>query len=384
MQKIIKINDRFGRLTIISKGASIQGGKTIKHWFGTWNCKCDCGKTVIVKTYRLNNGTTRSCGCIITQYGQALIPNQKINRLTTISFKNGRWTCKCECGNITTITTTSITSSNTKSCGCLNSEKTSSPERIKKLQDGRRKHLPQQASAKRIWSGYVDKDSNCVDFDSFLNVSQKNCFYCGIVPNRKYNFFTAPSSKSSEYSRNNGNFIYNGLDRVDSKLYHTIDNIVPCCYDCNRAKNNLSVENFLKWIGCMKVKEFSPISIEKVIVPNTQYLRSSINCIWYLYKDGGLSIEEFYYLSQMNCFYCEGKPNNIFNKPKTDKKSSKKAKLTKGFVYNGLDRVNNNLSHIKENVVPCCKYCNFAKSKLTLNEFQEWIIRIQIYQKNKG
>ena len=97
-----------------------------------------------------------------------------------------------------------------------------------------------------------------------------------------------------------------------------------------------------------------------------------------------MNVEEYYSISQMNCFYCEGKPNNIFNKPKTDKKSSKKAKLTKGFVYNGLDRVNNNLSHIKENVVPCCKYCNFAKSKLTLNEFQEWIIRIQIYQKNKG
>jgi len=31
---------------------------------GTWECLCDCGKTSIVKTERLNNGHTKSCGCL--------------------------------------------------------------------------------------------------------------------------------------------------------------------------------------------------------------------------------------------------------------------------------------------------------------------------------
>lgn len=39
------------------------------------------------------------------------------------------------------------------------------------------------------------------------------------------------------------------------------------------------------------------------------------------------------------------------------------------FIYNGLDRVDNTKSHTKENCVPCCKYCNYAKRNLTIEEF---------------
>ena len=30
----------------------------------TWQCQCDCGKVVNVKSYHLNSGRTRSCGCL--------------------------------------------------------------------------------------------------------------------------------------------------------------------------------------------------------------------------------------------------------------------------------------------------------------------------------
>lgn len=44
---------------------------------------------------------------------------QAIDEDTSINKKGSYWICKCSCGKISTIRGTSITSSNTKSCGCL-------------------------------------------------------------------------------------------------------------------------------------------------------------------------------------------------------------------------------------------------------------------------
>jgi len=46
---------RFNRLTVIGK---VKNTKCV-----TWECKCDCGKTIYVTTQPLNSGHTKSCGC---------------------------------------------------------------------------------------------------------------------------------------------------------------------------------------------------------------------------------------------------------------------------------------------------------------------------------
>jgi hypothetical protein len=93
-----------------------------------------------------------------------------------------------------------------------------------------------------------------------------------------------------------------------------------------------------------------------------------------------MSVEEFYAISQMECYYCGNTPNNFFDRGKSDKKASDKTKLNGNFYYNGLDRIDRSLPHNKDNVVPCCYWCNFAKSKLALSEFQDWIRRVQEFQ----
>lgn len=35
-----------------------------------------------------------------------------------------------------------------------------------------------------------------------------------------------------------------GIDRIDSTQGYTINNVVPCCWICNRMKNGLSVADF--------------------------------------------------------------------------------------------------------------------------------------------
>lgn len=48
-----------------------------------------------------------------------------------------------------------------------------------------------------------------------------------------------------------------GLDRINNELGHTRDNIVPCCYDCNCARNNNFSFEEMKEIGKVisKIKE---------------------------------------------------------------------------------------------------------------------------------
>lgn len=378
------IGMRFDKLLVISKAKSILGGQKIKRYWGAWNCKCDCGNLIIVKTIDLNRGNVKSCGCLYHLYGKSYKPGQKINRLTTISYSNGKWICLCECGNHIEVLTKNL-KSNTKSCGCLKSE--ISFKNSHKLISGRRKYEPQIASARRIWKSYCYKDKLCnITFEQFLLISQQNCFYCGMKPNTKYNYFNTISSNSSQKAKTEGLFIYNGLDRIDSSKSHTSDNVVACCYNCNRAKNNRSVTDFLSWVVSLNNNfDFNKLQINLINMPSKGSLLTSINCVYKPgYNNGDLTIEEFYFLSQQPCYYCNSLPNNLFNKAKTDKKSSQKAKDNGNFIYNGLDRIDSTQSHNKNNVVPCCKYCNFAKNKLTLIEFQVWINKIQQHQKTKG
>lgn len=48
---------RFGKLTVVNK--SEQKAKS----GSMWNCKCDCGNTIIVARCSLTSGHTKSCGC---------------------------------------------------------------------------------------------------------------------------------------------------------------------------------------------------------------------------------------------------------------------------------------------------------------------------------
>lgn len=50
----------FGRLTVLRREGSRKGGVL-------WRCRCTCGNVAFVNTASLNSGNTRSCGCIRTE-----------------------------------------------------------------------------------------------------------------------------------------------------------------------------------------------------------------------------------------------------------------------------------------------------------------------------
>lgn len=85
-----------------------------------------------------------------------------------------------------------------------------------------------------------------------------------------------------------------------------------------------------------------------------------------------LTQDQFKSLTSSNCFYCK-------TIPKAEKMSfSKNLKVREHskYLYNGIDRKNNNIGYIYENCVPCCKRCNFMKKNQSYEDFINHIFKI--------
>jgi hypothetical protein len=84
-----------------------------------------------------------------------------------------------------------------------------------------------------------------------------------------------------------------------------------------------------------------------------------------------LSDKVFDTLSQSSCHYCGDLPNNESHNPRSNG----------GFIYNGLDRKDNEMGYLKENVVACCKRCNFLKRSMSYVEFISLIHKISDHRR---
>lgn len=84
-----------------------------------------------------------------------------------------------------------------------------------------------------------------------------------------------------------------------------------------------------------------------------------------------LTIEEFEQLTLSNCHYCGNKPSSI----RKDKRSD-----SIFYIYNGIDRIDNTKGYIVENVVTCCKICNYAKGTMSYNDFIAYLERIKVFR----
>jgi len=158
------------------------------------------------------------------------ITGQVFGKLTVIKrdgyIKDKRaWLCCCDCGGTTRLPTAYITAGKTKSCGCLG-----------KFKEG-------EASFNQLFGQYKKHaEQRNLDFrlskKEFRTLTQQNCFYCD----------SKPQGKCGTTKRNNGIYIYSGIDRVDNSKGYIIDNCVPCCKVCNYMKLTSSKDNFIEHI----------------------------------------------------------------------------------------------------------------------------------------
>lgn len=87
----------------------------------------------------------------------------------------------------------------------------------------------------------------------------------------------------------------------------------------------------------------------------------------YLYKGltSNLTGDEVYKLFKSECHYC-----GVLN---SNKYIYKQQHYSHMFYYNGIDRIDSKKGYIRNNVLPCCKKCNLAKSDMKYDEFIEHI-----------
>lgn len=169
------------------------------------------------------------------------LTGQKFGRLIVVKrsvdgkwgqSRQARWFCRCDCGVEKVINGSSLRAGYTKSCGCLSKEVTGE----------RRRLAPGLANMRNLITAYAHGakkrgiEYNLTE-EQFKKITQQDCFYCGKKPSNIYN-----------RKKQNGEYVYNGIDRVDNNKGYIINNCVPCCYTCNGAKSKMTLQEFKEWV----------------------------------------------------------------------------------------------------------------------------------------
>lgn len=148
-----------------------------------------------------------------------------IKKLQEKSWGGYKYLCRCDCGNEKVIYGGDLNRTSRKgttSCGCLNK---------KNVGESAFNHvfarLKKQAT-ERNYGWNLTKEEVKI-------LTSSPCFYCGTLPYQV------------QVNEFNGNYIYNGIDRVNNFKGYTVKNSVPCCGKCNRAKSDYSLDEFKNW-----------------------------------------------------------------------------------------------------------------------------------------
>lgn len=170
------------------------------------------------------------CDILGKKFGKWLVLEKKPS-LRTKKDNRSRgcsWLCQCECGTKKVVTQGNLAHGLSLSCGCVNRVS----ERIRGLTDVYNQFKQTCKRRKNVEFGLKKEE-----MDSIIH---KNCHYCGDKP-----WHSRQIRSHNKFIRN---FIYNGIDRVDSSKGYFFDNCVPCCYKCNTMKSNLNVDDFYSHI----------------------------------------------------------------------------------------------------------------------------------------
>lgn len=207
IEEILKLYNSFIDISIICEKFKISSGH-IHYLCRKYNTNCRTKTMYPIENYK----------------------NKKFGRLKIIDEATNsgpvQWNCLCDCGTTKTIKRNHILQGEVKSCGCLGIES-------RRIEYG-------LSAMKRVFGTYKTKARYRelpfeLSFEDFKFLTSQNCFYC----ERK------PSNLSET---RNGCFVYNGIDRIDSSNGYFLENCVPCCFSCNKAKNDLSIDDFLSLV----------------------------------------------------------------------------------------------------------------------------------------
>jgi hypothetical protein len=140
-----------------------------------------------------------------------------------------------------------------------------------------------------------------------------------------------------------------GIDRVVNTDNYTLENSVPACTICNHMKSDDLLDDFLAHRA--RIAQFQETHIVVPASPDgtsVRYFSSYVKSASIRGVEWSLSSSDFLSLTRAgaSCFYCGDSVN-----------------------FMGIDRKNNDVGYMLENLVSCCKKCNYLKWNLSVQEF---------------
>lgn len=204
-----------------------------------WEAKCDCGKTFDLSSSRIHR--VRSCGCL-NRAKRIDYKGSKVRGFTAINKTGKRengyavWLAVCDyCGQRKEFPSYYFKRGHC-SCEC-DGWKQEYADKIG------RKPMPNNQSHVNIIYNHYRRGAQERSLPFELTKEQvrvlieQDCHYCGQKPVVRY---TAQGCA--------GEYAWNGIDRVDNQKGYTIENCVPCCKQCNFAKRDCTLDDFVAWI----------------------------------------------------------------------------------------------------------------------------------------
>lgn len=349
--------EKFGRLVVLE-------------YFGE-TCKCVCiehehPREVVVNSTHLRTGHTISCGCYQAEMATinatvSVMPGTVYGKLTVLDQHGNACRCRCDCSAGVSrevfVKTKRLRAGHTKSCGCLRFDI------CKRMSQG--KFLGSGVSGQRYKFMLIQNNAieRGLEFnltrDEVRSITTANCHYCG-----------SPSVKLSHFGK--GGCAYNGIDRMDNEAGYVVTNVVSACRMCNRAKSDSSYADFISWV--LKIGSYPLVQeIEKseTDIGKISGLGKAFNSYRHRARrkkfDFKITLHDFWKISQRNCSYCGIGPVNV----------------RAGFAHNGIDRMNNAVGYVVENLCCACRRCNAAKGDGFKSDFTEWLGKLVQHQKLK-
>lgn len=159
--------------------------------------------------------------------------------------------CRCDCGNVKTISGSSLRSGHSASCGCLKKEK------MREIASGQKwaRIDPQISAMTLIYSSHkgsaTSRGWEPLPKPLYFALAIQDCATCGSKPKRcetaKNNYIrncNAKNAKINETYAKSKVFYCNGIDRIDSSKGYEMCNVQPMCEKCNVAKSDYTQEEF--------------------------------------------------------------------------------------------------------------------------------------------
>jgi hypothetical protein len=155
----------------------------------------------------------------------------------------------CQCGTEKIKTYFSLRNGDSKSCGCKSRERSF------------------EAAWKRIYHNVL-RGSRVRGLEVHLTlplvkvIAKLPCAYCGKEPSNvsrsKYGGYKSCPKRVHDPSMD---ILYSGIDRIDSSIGYVEGNVVPCCADCNIAKNKMPLDVFLGMVDRIRAHDPSVAQI---------------------------------------------------------------------------------------------------------------------------